>query len=115
MEQLYRQDLILGLLPNKENALDSFNEALAKYREGEAGKLSAYKFAILHMAHFLELVLKMYVQTQLFFQRKDGASGIEYAIIVAMVALVIMLAAILVQIVARYVFAAPPPWTRSRR
>lgn len=47
----------------QENALDSFNEALAKYREGEAGKLSAYKFAILHMAHFLELVLKMYVQT----------------------------------------------------
>lgn len=48
----------------QENALDSFNEALAKYREGEAGKLSAYKFAILHMAHFLELVLKMYVQAQ---------------------------------------------------
>lgn len=47
----------------QENALGSFNEALAKYREGEAGKLSAYKFAILHMAHFLELVLKMYVQT----------------------------------------------------
>lgn len=47
----------------QENAFDSFNEALAKYREGEAGKLSAYKFAILHMAHFLELVLKMYVQT----------------------------------------------------
>jgi hypothetical protein len=47
----------------QENALDSFNEALAKYREGETGKLSAYKFAILHMAHFLELVLKMYVQT----------------------------------------------------
>ena len=47
----------------QENAIDSFNEALVKYREGETGKLSAYKFAILHMAHFLELVLKMYVET----------------------------------------------------
>ena len=47
----------------QENALDSFNEALVKYREGEAGKIRAYKFAILHMAHFLELVLKIYVQT----------------------------------------------------
>jgi TRAP-type C4-dicarboxylate transport system permease small subunit len=33
--------------------------------------------------------------------------------VLAMVALVIMLAAILVQIVARYVFAAPPPWTEE--
>jgi hypothetical protein len=47
----------------KENALDSFNEALAKYEQGEQGKPRAYKFAILHMAHFLELVLKMYVQS----------------------------------------------------
>lgn len=39
---------------------------------------------------FLDMMLKLYVQTQLFFQRKDGASGIEYAIIVAMVALVIV-------------------------
>lgn len=39
---------------------------------------------------FIDLMLKLYVHTQLFFQRKDGASGIEYAIIVAMVALVIV-------------------------
>ncbi|WP_455825842.1 Flp family type IVb pilin [Pseudomonas graminis] len=39
---------------------------------------------------FLDLMLKIYVQSQLFFKRKDGASGIEYAIIVALVALVIV-------------------------
>ncbi|AUG05667.1 Flp family type IVb pilin [Pseudomonas sp. S09G 359] len=39
---------------------------------------------------FLDLMLKFYVQTQLFFKRKEGASGIEYAIIVALVALVIV-------------------------
>ncbi|MEX5554498.1 Flp family type IVb pilin [Pseudomonas pergaminensis] len=39
---------------------------------------------------FLDLVLKLYVQTQLFFSRKEGASGIEYAIVVALVALVIV-------------------------
>jgi pilus assembly protein Flp/PilA len=39
---------------------------------------------------FLDLMLKCYVQTQLFFKRKEGASGIEYAIIVALVALVIV-------------------------
>ena len=32
---------------------------------------------------------------------------------VAVLALLVMLAAILVQIVARYVFAAPPPWTEE--
>ncbi|MBV4451414.1 MULTISPECIES: Flp family type IVb pilin [Pseudomonas] len=40
----------------------------------------------------LDLMLKFYAQAQLFFRRKDGASGIEYAIIVAMVALVIVAA-----------------------
>ena len=39
---------------------------------------------------FLDQMLKLYVQTQLFFKREDGASGIEYAIIVALVALVIV-------------------------
>ncbi|KGE68949.1 MULTISPECIES: Flp family type IVb pilin [Pseudomonas] len=39
---------------------------------------------------FLDLMLKMYVQTQLFLGRKEGASGIEYAIVVALVALVIV-------------------------
>ena len=39
---------------------------------------------------FLDLILKMYIQTQLFSRRKDGASAIEYVIIVAIVALVII-------------------------
>ena len=39
---------------------------------------------------FLDLILKMYIQTQLFFRRKDGASAIEYVIIVAIVAFVII-------------------------
>jgi pilus assembly protein Flp/PilA len=39
---------------------------------------------------FLDLILKMYIQTQLFFRRRDGASAIEYVIIVAIVALVII-------------------------
>ena len=39
---------------------------------------------------FLDLIVKLYVQTQLFFKRSEGASGIEYAIIVALVALVIV-------------------------
>jgi pilus assembly protein Flp/PilA len=39
---------------------------------------------------FLDLMLKFYVQAQLFFKRQEGASGIEYAIIVALVALVII-------------------------
>ena len=39
---------------------------------------------------FLDLILKMHIQTQLFFRRKDGASAIEYVIIVAIVALVII-------------------------
>lgn len=48
----------LGLL---DNALDSLNEGLAKYQAGEAGDEKAYKFAVLHMAHFLELVLKHHI------------------------------------------------------
>ncbi|MBA1295692.1 Flp family type IVb pilin [Pseudomonas lurida] len=39
---------------------------------------------------FLDQMLKLYVQAQLFFKRDEGASGIEYAIIVALVALVIV-------------------------
>lgn len=37
----------------KENAMDSLNEALAKYELGEQGELRQYKFAILHFSHFL--------------------------------------------------------------
>lgn len=45
----------------KENAIDSFNEALAKFDQGQNGDVKAYKFAILHTSHFLELVLKIYI------------------------------------------------------
>jgi uncharacterized protein YutE (UPF0331/DUF86 family) len=44
-----------------ENAIDSFNEALKKYDEGNGGNASSYKFAIQHYAHFLELLFKYYV------------------------------------------------------
>lgn len=44
-----------------ENAVDSLNEALRKYQEGTKGDLRAYKFAILHYAHFVELLFKYYV------------------------------------------------------
>jgi hypothetical protein len=42
----------------KENAVDSFNEALTKYREGLSGNAKAFKFAILHLSHSLELLFK---------------------------------------------------------
>lgn len=48
----------LGLL---ENALDSLNEALRKFQAGEGGDAHAYKFAVLHFAHSLELLFKYYV------------------------------------------------------
>lgn len=44
-----------------ENALDSLAEALCKYEEGESGEHKAYKFAVLHMAHFVELIFKYHV------------------------------------------------------
>ncbi|WP_124704241.1 hypothetical protein [Sulfuriferula multivorans] len=44
-----------------ENALDSLAEALGKYEEGESGEHKAYKFAVLHMSHFVELIFKYHV------------------------------------------------------
>lgn len=44
-----------------ENALDSLAEALAKFEEGDGGEPKAYKFAVLHMAHFIELVFKHHI------------------------------------------------------
>jgi pilus assembly protein Flp/PilA len=38
----------------------------------------------------LDLFLKLYIHAQLFLRRRDGASAIEYVIIVAIVALVII-------------------------
>jgi ribosomal protein S27AE len=43
-----------------ENAIDSFNEALRNYQEGEIN-FKSYKFAILNFSHFIELLLKHYV------------------------------------------------------
>lgn len=48
----------LDLLPN---ALDSLSEALSKFELGDAGDPKAYKFAVLHMAHFIELVFKHHI------------------------------------------------------
>ena len=44
-----------------ENALDSLAEALSKFEAGDAGEPKAYKFAVLHMAHFIELVFKYHI------------------------------------------------------
>lgn len=44
-----------------ENAIDSLNEALTKYQQAKAGDVKAYKFCVLHLSHFMELVLKHYV------------------------------------------------------
>jgi DNA-directed RNA polymerase subunit RPC12/RpoP len=44
-----------------ENALDSLAESLRKFQEGDAGDKKAYKFTVLHLAHFVELVLKHHV------------------------------------------------------
>lgn len=44
-----------------QNALDSLGEALAKFEAGDAGDPKAYKFAVLHMAHFVELIFKHHI------------------------------------------------------
>lgn len=44
-----------------DNALDSLAEALAKFEEGDDGNAKAYKFSVLHMAHFIELVFKYHI------------------------------------------------------
>lgn len=51
-------DIELDLL---DNAIDSLNEALAKYQQGVDGDEKAYKFCVQHLSHFLELILKFYV------------------------------------------------------
>ncbi|CRM49820.1 Flp pilus assembly protein, pilin Flp [Pseudomonas sp. 31 R 17] len=40
----------------------------------------------------LDLLIRLHVQLQLLFQRKEGATAIEYLILVAIVALVILAA-----------------------
>ena len=45
----------------KENSIDSLNEALDKFQQGQAGNVRAFKFAILCTAQFIELLLKQYL------------------------------------------------------
>ncbi|ALV07315.1 hypothetical protein [Roseateles depolymerans] len=44
-----------------ENAMDSLQEALKKFEEGDGGDQKAYKFCVLHMAHFIELIFKHHI------------------------------------------------------
>lgn len=44
-----------------ENAMDSLAEALTKFEQGDNGNPKAYKFCVLHMAHFIELIFKHYI------------------------------------------------------
>jgi ribosomal protein S27E len=44
-----------------DNAMDSLAEALTKFEEGDNGNPKAYKFCVLHMAHFIELIFKHYI------------------------------------------------------
>lgn len=43
------------------NAIDSLVEALEKFEQGDRGNPKAYKFAVLHMAHFVELIFKHHI------------------------------------------------------
>lgn len=47
-----------------ENAVDSLSEALVKYKEAENGNYKAYKFAILNISHFIELLFKYHISEQ---------------------------------------------------
>jgi ribosomal protein S27E len=47
-----------------QNAIDSLVEALAKYEQGEQGDARAYKFCVLHMSHFIELVFKHHITSK---------------------------------------------------
>lgn len=47
-----------------ENAIDSLAESLSKFEEGDAGNSKAFKFAVLHMAHFVELIFKHHIASK---------------------------------------------------
>ena len=47
-----------------ENAIDSLVEAIAKFDKGVGGEPKAFKFAVLHMAHFVELVFKHHIASK---------------------------------------------------
>jgi ribosomal protein S27E len=44
-----------------DNAMDSLEEALKKFEEGDGGDQKAYKFCVLHMSHFIELIFKHHI------------------------------------------------------
>lgn len=46
----------------KSNAIDSFNEALEKFKKAQQGDNRAYKFVISNISHAIELILKIYLQ-----------------------------------------------------
>lgn len=56
--QTYSLDLL-------QNALDSLDEGLTQLRAADAGRVRASKFAILHVSHYLELLLKHCVATSI--------------------------------------------------
>lgn len=43
------------------NAMDSLEEALKKFKDGDEGSQNAYKFCVLHMSHFIELIFKHHI------------------------------------------------------
>ncbi|AMO94387.1 hypothetical protein CFter6_1685 [Collimonas fungivorans] len=45
----------------RENSIDSLNEALDKFQQGQDGNVRALKFSILFTAQFIELLLKQYL------------------------------------------------------
>lgn len=45
----------------RENSIDSLNEALDKFQQGQDGNIRALKFSILFTAQFIELLLKQYL------------------------------------------------------
>lgn len=51
---MYKLDLL-------ENAISSLNEALRSFVIGRGGDPSGYKFCVLHLSHFMELVFKHYL------------------------------------------------------
>ncbi|CNE95609.1 alpha-helical pore-forming toxin family protein [Yersinia enterocolitica] len=53
----YKMDIL-------NNAIDSLNESLDKYDQGQAGNIRQHKFALLHFCHFMELALKYYLTTK---------------------------------------------------
>ena len=68
------------------NALDSLNEGLRKYVAGLDGEVRAYKFAVLHFSHFMELLLKAAVAKEhpLLVLKKPSATDPERSLTVSL-------------------------------